>query len=433
VRFVADRPDHHPEQEVPIDNGQIATMAVSRRNVARLSEALDGEKDDGLRLNAAWSLLHTDSSIESSLSWAKKHGAVEVVPERSIARFAVGLNRIAHYDHVANLYMFVCPLRFGPRSPELTPIGFLVCSSNPLNERDIEYCKTLSDVLFVSYLHDLHLEGWSNKRNTAVAAIESKRRLGALNKIPARSVVVLTATPAEKQACTELAREFGFHPETLTQTPYLTAWRHGSVELYHIHTDTSGSLSEGASLSTLKHALETTEKSGKPRPCFAATVGICYSLNEGGGSVVGDILVSNEFQTKYAMEGTLVKDKGAPISVPQDLWTPFAKAAQRWAVGQEKVRRSGKARSISVWEGHPIPRITLGQIFSCDVLWRADEGVRDSVKSSYPQAIGGEMEAIGMVAEMKGRVIAVKSIVDWGSIGKEKSYRLRQERISFLL
>lgn len=137
----------------------------------------------------------------------------------------------------------------------------------------------------------------------------------------------------------------------------------------------------------------------KPRAIIA--VGIAFGLDENKQSI-GDVLVSTQIQDyelgRLNEDGTLTPRGDKPSSADT-------------LRNRLRLTDTMKRRSHSDW-----PKVRFGLVLSGPKL--VDNlDYRESLKALFPEAIGGEMEGVGVyvgASEAKVDWIVVKAICDWG-------------------
>lgn len=152
----------------------------------------------------------------------------------------------------------------------------------------------------------------------------------------------------------------------------------------------------------------------KPKAVIA--VGVAFGANE-EKQQIGDVLISTQIATyelaRINENGTVIPRGDKP-------------AASDSLVNKLKQADTLGTRSLSGW-----PELRFGMVLSGEKL--VDNlDYRESLKSLYPEAIGGEMEAAGVyasAAEAKVDWIVVKAICDWG-FAKDRSSKEEWQQIA---
>ena len=156
-----------------------------------------------------------------------------------------------------------------------------------------------------------------------------------------------------------------------------------------------GAKKPDASILTIKAAAEEL------KPDYMIMVGIAFGMKEErevdgkikGNQHLGEVMVSAEIEDygsyKTTEEG--ITNRGSKVPADPTLLKRFSTAFALW----------GKTK------------IHTGLIVTSDVLVNREEFV-DTLKQRFPDAIGGEMEGCGFLANYQQRWILVKGICDFG-------------------
>jgi SAM-dependent methyltransferase/nucleoside phosphorylase len=410
------------KEEEYILSPALGKTTISRNELIQLSHALESCKNEEDRVVLCRSILKNNNNLENSLKPVKKFGAVEIIPQRSLAVFASGLERFTKLDKVNYIYIFANPAPIASGMSVNKTIGLLLCSSTKFNETDIHFLSSLFEIIFGEYLQDAYLEGWSFRSTVAFAywsPLSKVKNISVKNNRPV--ILLVTATDKELEVFKQIVKDRIVSPIKLESGVEISKIGWHNATIYHTHTLTSGSSVKGASRDTIKECLQYLDNNSIPIPDLIALIGICYSLGEIQGHIFGNILISKSFRPlKLAINGKQFDPKAEPVDANVELLNALKSFSEHWHQKQMKQKREGKIPIHSECMEHPTPEFDFGEILTGDLLMRLEPSQREKLKDAYPNAIGGEMEGLGILGEVsnKSKVIIVKGVVDWGSIGK---------------
>ena len=179
---------------------------------------------------------------------------------------------------------------------------------------------------------------------------------------------------------------------------------HGSAEIVHVLS----SQGRCAAQHTAQAAIEVWQ------PSAIIPIGIAFGMNP-GKQRIGDVLVS-EYLRDYEM-----------VRVNADnTQTPRGARPHASDVLIDRIRHlDHTCNDVADW-----PRIHLGVVMSGDKLVD-NRPYRDALLSIEPEAVGGEMEGIGVeTAARRAKVdwIVVKGICDWADGGKSSSTKKADQK-----
>ncbi len=171
--------------------------------------------------------------------------------------------------------------------------------------------------------------------------------------------------------------------------------RFGAYNVIHVQSD-MGAMNRDAVMTTVDNAI----KMWKPRGIIM--VGVAWGMNK-GKQRIGDVLISKkilQYETAKISNGSTIP-RGADTEAGGVLTNRF-KSCMDW----EYLLEDGKAA-----------KKYMGTVLSGEKLLD-DKNYRDKLHSSFPEAIGGEMEGAGLasvaMANNLYEWIIVKGICDWG-------------------
>jgi nucleoside phosphorylase/5'-deoxynucleotidase YfbR-like HD superfamily hydrolase len=213
--------------------------------------------------------------------------------------------------------------------------------------------------------------------------------------MPSADILLVAVTPVEIQAVLQAHRTstgFGHLEVTLEQRKYFDLGKIASARVYLCLTE-MGASGRGASQDAVRSALECLN------PSAVFSVGLAFGANSAKQSI-GTILVSERLVPYEAQ-------RVGPHAVVARSARPAAST---------RLRQFCKVRH-QTWTGAPVE---FGPLLSGEKL--VDNlAFRDSLLALEPEAVGGEMEGVGLyVACEEKRVdwIVVKAICDWADGNK---------------
>lgn len=210
------------------------------------------------------------------------------------------------------------------------------------------------------------------------------------------TVLIMVATPEERQAVIEAVTGVtGTDPQRRHLNMH-TAFELGVVSRARVLLAQTrpGSTDPGGATLTAQSLIDQLN------PDYLLLTGICFGLRE-GKQQLGDILVGNQLRImdhKKIVEPT----PGKPVEISRgDRVTPSVTLFDRCQ--NARLTQTG-------------PKVHFGPLLSGNVLMNSPT-MRERMIEAEPDAIGGEMEGLGVyAAAAKGKVdwIVVKAICDWG-------------------
>jgi nucleoside phosphorylase len=224
--------------------------------------------------------------------------------------------------------------------------------------------------------------------------MESMRSDHVHGLIEPADILLVTVTSVEARAVLDIAREKVGEPETIYDSDqvYYDLGHIGGAQTYMIRSE-MGSGGPGGSTLTVSEAID------KLSPSIVIMVGIAFGVDR-DKQQIGDILVSKQIceyelqRVSTNVDGSLsIIPRGSRVQASSSLLSRFRDAELWWC--RSKVR--------------------LGLLFSGDKLIDNID-FRDQLRSLEPEAIGGEMEGVGLysaAARKKVDWILVKGICDW--------------------
>jgi nucleoside phosphorylase len=209
------------------------------------------------------------------------------------------------------------------------------------------------------------------------------------------TLVLLTANDLEARAVLDAfvgGRDVS--RKTIGGITYNVLGIHGDMHVVHSFSE-MGSGGVGASQQRTREAIEHW----KPKAVIA--VGIAFGMDE-SKQKIGDVLVATQTQdyelSRLNTDGTVTPRGDKPHSTD---------------------RLCNRLRQVDVSQGRVAadwPKARFGLVLSGQKLLD-NLDYRESLKSLYPEAIGGEMEATGLyVSATAAKVdwMVIKAICDWG-------------------
>ena len=186
--------------------------------------------------------------------------------------------------------------------------------------------------------------------------------------------------------------------------------RFGAYNVIHVQSD-MGAMNRDAVMTTVDNAI----KMWNPRGIIM--VGVAWGMNK-GKQRIGDVLISKkilQYETAKISNGSTIP-RGADTEAGGVLTNRF-KSCMDW----EYLLEDGK-----------VAKRYMGTVLSGEKLLD-DKNYRDKLHSSFPEAIGGEMEGAGLasvaMANNLYEWIIVKGICDWG-YDKQSENKDRYQKIA---
>ena len=202
-----------------------------------------------------------------------------------------------------------------------------------------------------------------------------------------KTVLYVVATPTELKKVTDFYKGKGVELSKISEESH-TYWDLGVIRKNHVFLVKCemGAKKANASILTIDHAI------GFIKPDYVIMVGIRFALREDKLNL-GDVMIATElwdYGSIKMSEGTII-ERGNRVQADKTLLDRFTNAV----VG---------------WEG---PDIRFGLVITNDVLCD-DESYVKNLRERFPDAIGGEMEGCGLLANYQTPWILVKAVCDFG-------------------
>jgi nucleoside phosphorylase len=210
-----------------------------------------------------------------------------------------------------------------------------------------------------------------------------------------KRVLYVVATPTELKKVTDYYKDKGVALTAITEESH-TYWNLGKIrknQVYLVKCE-MGSKKANASILTIDHAIRFL------KPDYIIMVGIGFALKEDKLDL-GDVMIASEIQDygSCKMLDNRIIDRGTRVQADKTLLDRFTNA-------------------IVNWDGVPV---RFGLVVTNDVLVN-DIKYIDELRNRYPDAIGGEMEGCGLLANYQNPWILVKAVCDYG-YHKEDDYQ----------
>jgi nucleoside phosphorylase len=218
------------------------------------------------------------------------------------------------------------------------------------------------------------------------------------------SFLLHTATPVEDMALQSALEQAGYSIEThraINRGFVHRFTRGGTVDIFHVRSN-AGSVGPNGS------ELSASDAIASVNPQFVISVGICFGLKSDEHRI-GDVCVSDvvaDYETVRLGEDE-VRERGNRCPSGSTLVS---------AVNGLKVS----------YVGNDVPNIRNGLILSGQKL-SDSKPFALSLKERFPDAIAGEMEAVGVMSSAQRNSIewiVIKSICDWGYDKKKDDQEL---------
>ncbi|MDZ4786373.1 MAG: hypothetical protein SGJ02_09895 [bacterium] len=236
------------------------------------------------------------------------------------------------------------------------------------------------------------------------------------SRIDKFNLLLITATKIEKDALHLALRPLVGQKKLIKiqdgkQTYYLGIF--GKYNTVHVSCGKMGSSGKQSSLTTTNDAITFC------KPKVAIMIGIAFG--KGGKQNIGDVLVSESI-TPYEVQRVGKKTISRGTSEPAcSIIVDRFKHITDWK------------HEFSFYNKTRTPRIITGELLSGEKLVDHN-GFKEKLFKSFPQAIGGEMEGVGLYAACDSKVkhwAVVKAICDWADgkkgVGKDKKQLIAAE------
>lgn len=202
-----------------------------------------------------------------------------------------------------------------------------------------------------------------------------------------KNVLYVVATPTELKKVTDYYKSKGVQLNRITEKSH-TYWDLGIIRHNHVYLVKCemGAKKPNASILTINDAINYLN------PDYIIMVGIAFALWE-KKLKTGDVMVATEL-LDY---GSIKKSNGKTIERGQ-------------RIVADKTLLDRFTNAIVDWNGVDI---RFGLIITNDVLCD-DESLVNNLRSRFPDAMGGEMEGCGLLANSQTPWILVKAVCDYG-------------------
>ncbi len=230
------------------------------------------------------------------------------------------------------------------------------------------------------------------------------------------NLLLLTATKVEKDALHKAMRPLNGEKKLIKisdgkQTYYLGVF--GKYNAVHVSCGKMGSSGKQSSLTTTNDAITFC------KPKVAVMIGIAFG--KGGKQSIGDVLVSESI-TPYEVQRVGKKIIHRATSEPAcSIILDRFKHVTDWK------------HEFSYYNKIRKPKVYVGELLSGEKLVD-HKGFKEKLFKAFPQAIGGEMEGVGLYAACDTKVkhwAVVKAICDWADgnkgVGKDKKQAIAAE------
>ena len=244
-------------------------------------------------------------------------------------------------------------------------------------------------------LSEMTAEGALSCLQLTNADVERKYKIRMMTN-PMKTILYVVATDTEFEKVTAFYKTKGVKLEhfEIRENVYYNLGIIKSSQVYLVKSG-MGAKRADASILTIKQAVDEL------KPDYMIMVGIAFGLKEEkevdgkimGSQHIGEILVSSEiidYGSYKIFEGGIV-ERGSKIPADPTLLKRFSTAFVYW----DKTK------------------VHTGLIVTSDVLVNKQE-FRQNLIERFPDAIGGEMEGCGFLANYQHPWILVKSICDFG-------------------
>lgn len=224
-------------------------------------------------------------------------------------------------------------------------------------------------------------------------------------------ILLATVTSIETEAVLELFP--GYQDVSIGKKIYFDLGSINDLRVVLFQQPHMGSTGSAGSHMSIKEAINALS------PLYVIMVGIAFGINSDTQNI-GDILVSQQIQD-YDPQRVSPGTDNKPVFEPRGGRVPASPHLLHLFM-------AGQYSLANVWSGEP-PKIHFGLILSGSKV--VDHlGYRDELRGFACDAIGGEMEGIGLyhaASERKVHWILVKAICDWADGNKHVDKNDRQQ------
>jgi nucleoside phosphorylase len=250
-------------------------------------------------------------------------------------------------------------------------------------------------VLYVAARHEIKLGRWrSTGDQDFLHLIQGRGR-----------VLILVVTDEEREAVTAAVHRRDDRTTVPDNNAQRTMHILGTVagtELLLIQASEQGTLGTGGMLVTAREAISQC------RPDYVVLTGICFGLRRDDGQQIGDIVISRRVQ---GLDHEKVIDEDGRTTIYRGKY-----------VGSSAVLLDRFQAEIRNWKG---ARVHCGTVLSSNTVVNSLPVIR-KLRAEFPDAIAGEMEALGVYEACSEGVkpdwIMVKGISDWGHGKKDHGH-----------
>lgn len=248
----------------------------------------------------------------------------------------------------------------------------------------------------LSELKELSPEGALNRMQHTIRIIEKKYGLAIMKNNQFKTILYIVASDTEFEKVTAFYKSKGVNLDHIEihQNVYYNLGIIRQSQVYLVKSG-MGSKRSDASIITIQQAVEELN------PDYMIMVGIAFGMkekviddpNNKGNQHIGDVLVSSEivdYGSYKILEDRMI-ERGSKIPADPTLLKRFGTAYVLW----NKVK------------------VHIGLIVTSDVLVN-NKMFHSELKERFPDAIGGEMEGCGFLANYQRPWVLVKSICDFG-------------------
>ena len=202
-----------------------------------------------------------------------------------------------------------------------------------------------------------------------------------------KNVLYVVATPTELKKVADYYKSKGIKLFPITKESH-TYWDLGIIRHNHVFLVKCemGAKKPNASILTINDAIKYLN------PDYIVMVGIAFALKE-DKLKIGDVMVATELQDY----GSIKKSNGEIIE-------------RGLRVAADKTLLDRFTNAIVNWSGADI---RFGLMITNDVLID-DKSFVEELRSRFPDAMGGEMEGCGLLANYQTPWILVKAVCDYG-------------------
>ncbi len=273
-----------------------------------------------------------------------------------------------------------------------------------------KYSELMNNIRQIPTSHCREKTTMDNNRGKYIGQAKAKELISICD------ILIITATDLETKylfdKITPLPKEEKLLIATIGSHTY-TIGQLGYFAIIHVQCE-PGAVMSNASMLTTKDAVDFW------KPKIVIMVGIAFGMNSKEDNI-GDVLVSNKI-CSYEVKKITTNENGEKEEIQRST------IAEAGNILRDRFKNLGRDWEHSLADGSK-SKILVGQIVSGEKLINNME-YKKEIMRAYPEAIGGEMEAMGVYVATRSlnclEWIIVKGICDWADGNKDHNKEKNQ-------